>query len=193
MRLFHFIFILVFGFALPATADSFGEQLAEAALGRTQHEVLYDGSYQRMAYPGGDVPATQGVCTDVVIRAYRQMGVDLQVKVHEDMAAHFSAYPAFWGLKRTDTNIDHRRVPNLQTFFTRQGTKINHKDASSVFQTGDVLTWMLPGNLPHTGIVVASASDRQPAQVVHNFGAGPIKTDMPSNWVLTGQYRYNGK
>jgi uncharacterized protein len=175
-----------------AQASAKGDQLAKAAMERTAHTVRYDGRYLTIAYPGGDVPDTMGVCTDVVIRAYRKLGIDLQVRVHQDMKADFSAYPALWGLSRPDRNIDHRRVPNLQTFFQRQGAQIDDDNTASALQAGDVLTWMLPGNLPHTGIVVAPASADRPARIVHNIGYGPQETTIPSGWKRTGHYRYSG-
>jgi uncharacterized protein len=186
------VFIIVLLLPSLAQATGKGEQLARAAMERTAHTVRYDGRYLRLAYPGGDVPDTMGVCTDVVIRAYRKLGIDLQVLVHQDMKAHFSAYPALWGLSRTDRNIDHRRVPNLQTFFRRQGAQIDDTSATSALQAGDVLTWMLPGNLPHTGIVVAPASADRPARIVHNIGSGPKETAIPSGWKRTGHYRFGG-
>jgi uncharacterized protein YijF (DUF1287 family) len=136
-------------------ANAFQQDLVEAALERTQHQVSYNGAYYRLDYPNGDVPANIGVCTDVVIRAYRSLGVDLQVLVHEDMAANFAAYPSkrIWGLSSTDRNIDHRRVPNLQTFFARHGQSLPVSQTSSDYLPGDLVTWMLPGNLPHIGIV----------------------------------------
>ncbi|PHS22975.1 MAG: DUF1287 domain-containing protein [Robiginitomaculum sp.] len=173
-----------------ADASTFGEKLARAAQERTKSNVRYDGRYQSIGYPGGDVPAGQGVCTDVVIRSYRTLGIDLQQLVHEDMTASFSAYPGIWGLSRPDSNIDHRRVPNLNTYFTRQGANVMRHGKAVEYKTGDVLTWMLPHNLPHTGIVVATAMDRQGVQIVHNIGMGPQQTYMPANWTLTGQFRF---
>jgi uncharacterized protein YijF (DUF1287 family) len=190
MRLFSFLIFWVLGFALPVHASPFGDALAQAAQERTQHTVHYDGRYMRLAYPGGDVPPTQGVCTDVVIRSYRALGLDLQVLVHEDMSTSFAAYPALWGLSRPDSNIDHRRVPNLQTFFTRQETKIAASDDNLIYQAGDVLSWVLPGGLTHMGIVIAPATETRPAQIVHNIGLGPQQSDLPTGWRLTGQYRY---
>ncbi|PHS23835.1 MAG: DUF1287 domain-containing protein [Robiginitomaculum sp.] len=190
--MFSFLIFWLLGFTLPVQASPFGEALARAAQERTQHTVRYDGRYLRLAYPGGDVLPTQGVCTDVVIRSYRALGLDLQVLVHEDMKANFSAYPAFWGLLRPDSNIDHRRVPNLQTFFTRQEAKIAATDAKRVYQAGDVLSWVLPGGLTHMGIVVVPATDEHPPQIVHNIGLGPQQSDLPMGWRLTGQYRYGG-
>lgn len=141
----------------------------------------------------GDVPANIGVCTDVVIRAYRSLGVDLQVLVHEDMAANFAAYPSkrIWGLSSTDRNIDHRRVPNLQTFFARHGQSLPVSQTSSDYLPGDLVTWMLPGNLPHIGIVTdnLALSSGNP-KVVHNIGAGPQLEDMLFDYRITGHYRY---
>ncbi len=173
--------------------ESMAQQLVQAALERTMHRVRYDGSYRSIGYPNGDVAADIGVCTDVVIRSYRALGIDLQRRVHEDMAAHFSAYPSkrIWGLSHTDRNIDHRRVPNLQTFFTRNGKKLPISRDSADYQPGDIVTWMLPGNLPHIGIV----SDRFAApshhpMIVHNIGRGPELGDMLFDYPITGHYRY---
>ncbi len=192
MQPISFFLLLALLPASPSLASEFGDRLAAAAMERTTHTVRYDGSYRHLAYPGGDVPDSQGVCTDVVIRAYRKLGMDLQVLVHEDMRSAFYAYPPLWGLKNPDRNIDHRRVPNLQTFFARQGTSITNTDSQNNLLPGDVLTWMLPGNLPHTGIVVAANSKTHPVQIVHNIGAGPQMTDISPNWKLTGHFRYGG-
>lgn len=164
-----------------------------AALERTNHSISYDGSYYSIAYPGGDVPANVGVCTDVIIRSYRATGVDLQRLVHEDMASNFDAYPSkrIWGLEKPDTNIDHRRVPNLQVFFARHGTEIPLTGNAETFLPGDIVSWMLPGNLPHIGIVT---DQFDPASgnplVVHNIGAGPKLENMLFSYELTGHYRY---
>ena len=190
MRWLSFVIFWLLSFALPVHASPFGDALARAAQERTQHTVHYDGRYMRLDYPGGDVPPMQGVCTDVVIRSYRALGLDLQVLVHEDMKANFSAYPALWGLSRPDSNIDHRRVPNLQTFFTQQGAKVPATSVKRVYQAGDVLSWVLPGGLTHMGIVVAPATETRPAQIVHNIGLGPQQSNLPTGWRLTGQYRY---
>jgi len=170
--------------------------LATAALERTKSSVRYDGSYHRLAYPNGDVPANIGVCTDVLIRSYRQLGVDLQVLVHEDMRANFSKYPSkrIWGLSRPDSNIDHRRVPNLQVFFTRYGTVLPIKLDGELYKSGDIVTWMLPGNLPHIGIIVNQRSeDSARPLVVHNIGGGPVMEDMLFDYKITGHYRYEPK
>lgn len=174
-------------------ANTFQQDLVEAALERTQHQVSYNGAYYRLDYPNGDVPANIGVCTDVVIRTYRSLGVDLQVLVHEDMVANFAAYPSkrIWGLSSTDRNIDHRRVPNLQAFFVRHGKSLPISQTPSDYLPGDLVTWMLPGNLPHIGIVTdnLAVSTGNP-KVVHNIGAGPQLEDMLFDYRITGHYRY---
>jgi len=170
-----------------ATAIAKSPALVTAARQQTQSTVTYDGSYARIGYPMGDVPADRGVCTDVVIRAYRAIGIDLQVLVHEDMRAHFSSYPRLWGLSKPDTNVDHRRVPNLQRFFERADAK----STSAVYKPGDLVTWRLPGNLPHIGIVsdqLVQGTDRP--LVIHNIGAGPKEEDMLLAYPVTGHYRY---
>jgi uncharacterized protein YijF (DUF1287 family) len=138
----------------------------------------------------GDVPNDRGVCTDLVIRAYRAVGVDLQVLVHEDMKREFSAYPQMWGLRGPDKNIDHRRVPNLQKFFERAGAKLAVTKRSEDYKPGNLVTWMLPGNLPHIGIV----SDRKTAEgrprILHNIGAGPVEDDILLAYPITGHYRF---
>ncbi|MBU1311316.1 MAG: DUF1287 domain-containing protein [Gammaproteobacteria bacterium] len=175
-------------------AEPFSDKLVTAALERTEHQVRYDGRYLRIAYPNGDVPADIGVCTDVVIRSYRVLGIDLQQLVHEDMRADFELYPSkrIWGLTRPDSNIDHRRVPNLQTFFSRHGTRLAISRQGSAYQPGDLVTWMLPGNLPHIGIVVNKRSDDgQRPLIVHNIGAGPVLADMLFDYNITGHYRFH--
>jgi len=168
-------------------------QLIAAAIAQTQDNVTYNGAYFKITYPMGDVPTQYGVCTDVIIRAYRKLGIDLQELVHEDMRGNFSLYPAKknWGQTKTDTNIDHRRVPNLQTFFTRHGKKLNASDKPQDYQTGDLVTWILPGNLPHIGIVTDRRSaDGQRPLIVHNIGAGPQLEDMLFAYSISGHYRY---
>ena len=169
------------------TADA----VVEAALERTEHTVIYNGAYRQIAYPMGDVPARYGVCTDVVIRAYRAAGIDLQKLVHEDMKAHFSVYPDHWGLTRPDSNIDHRRVPNLQVFFTRHGESFPVSDEPENYQPGDLVTWTVGGNRPHIGIVTDRQSrDGNRLLIVHNIGWGPKLEDMLFDYPITGHYRY---
>jgi uncharacterized protein YijF (DUF1287 family) len=175
-------------------AASFAARLVDAAMERLDHEVTYDGSYRRIEYPNGDVPENVGVCTDLVIRAYRALGIDLQRAVHEDMKSSFEAYPRTWGLSGPDSNIDHRRVPNLQIFFERHGTVLPKSQDARDYRRGDLVTWMLPGNLPHIGIVASrrSADGRRPL-IVHNIGNGPELDDVLFRFPITGHYRYDGR
>jgi uncharacterized protein len=173
----------------------FIQKLAAAAIERTNHAVRYDPSYVRIPYPGGDVPEHTGVCTDEVIRAYRALGVDLQKQVHEDMVQNFSAYPHNWNSSSSgpDSNIDHRRVPNLMVFFMRKGQSLPVSYQIDDYLPGDLVTWDLGGNVPHIGIVV----DRKNQQtgrdmLVHNIGQGPKMEDVLFNWKITGHYRYFG-
>jgi len=150
-------------------------RLVDAAREQIGVTTLYDPAYVRLGYPGGDVAPERGVCTDVIVRAYRRaFGLDLQKLVHEDMAAHFAAYPKTWGLKTTDRNIDHRRVGNLAAFFSRRGVSLSASEDPADFQPGDVVTQMLPGNLPHIVIVSSNRSTDVPERplVIHNIGAG---------------------
>ncbi len=174
-------------------SEGFSKKLVRAALERTRHGVTYDGSYRSMGYPEGDVPDDIGVCTDVIIRAYRALGIDLQKDVHEEMRAHFDAFPKRWGLSRPDANIDHRRVPNLQTLFVRKGRVLQVSEDPADYLAGDLVTWMVAGKLPHIGIVVSgAAADGTRPLVVHNIGAGPKLEDMLFDYPITGHYRYYG-
>ncbi len=189
----RFYYISIFLIPLNCFGATFEEDVVAAAIERTTQEVGYDGSYFSITYPNGDVPANIGVCTDVVIRTYRTLGADLQVLVHEDMVRNFDVYPSrrIWGLARTDKNIDHRRVPNLQVFFSRHGISLPVSTTPQDYSPGDIVTWMLPGNLPHIGIVtdrIAQASGNP--LVVHNIGAGPHLDDMLFAYKITGHYRY---
>lgn len=167
-----------------SVSENFADRLVEAALYRTTQKVRYDPAYVALDYPGGDVPADTGVCTDVVIRSYRALGIDLQPLVHEDMKASFSTYPKLWGLKRPDKNIDHRRVPNLETFFKRHDGRV--KEGEGTYLPGDLITWDLNGNgLWHIGIVVG------PDTFVHNIGAGPVLETGLRQWKVVGHYRYH--
>ncbi|MFC1750907.1 DUF1287 domain-containing protein [Pseudomonadota bacterium] len=181
--------------SVTSYGDAFTSDLVKAAKERTRHDVRYDGAYISIAYPNGDVPANMGVCTDVVIRSFRKVGIDLQKEVHEDMRANFSQYPSkrIWGLTRPDKNIDHRRVPNLQVFFTRFGESLPVTNNSNDYQPGDLVTWMLPGNLPHIGIVIDDTSrDGRRPLIAHNIGEGPKINDMLFDYEITGHYRYVG-
>jgi uncharacterized protein YijF (DUF1287 family) len=188
--------ILLIGLLLctqVAFSQNFELDVVEAALERTNHNVRYDGRYLSIPYPNGDVPANIGVCTDVIVRTYRAIGTDLQQLVHEDMVANFEAYPSkrIWGLSRTDKNIDHRRVPNLQAFLSRHGEVLAVSNDASDYKPGNIVTWMLPGNLPHIGLITnkISALTGNP-MVVHNIGAGPKLDDVLFSYSITGHYRY---
>ncbi len=179
----------------PDARQEFLKRLVAAAEERTHHAVRYDPAYVRIPYPGGDVPADTGVCTDEVIRTYRAVGVDLQKEVHEDMEKDFSAYPRKWRWLsgHADTNIDHRRVPNLMVFFSRKGEKLGITEEPEDYLPGDIVTWNLGGNVPHIGIVTSkklAASDRH--LVLHNIGQGPKMEDVLFHWKITGHYRYFG-
>jgi len=195
--------VALLGHAAPSQSTFVGssahrqflQNLSAAAIERTHHQVRYDSAYVRIPYPGGDVPADTGVCTDEVIRAYRSLGVDLQKVVHEDMVQNFSAYPRSWRwlLAKPDPNIDHRRVPNLMVFFSRKGESLPITGRADDYSPGDLVTWDLGGGVPHIGIVV----DRKSPQtgrymVVHNIGAGPQMEDVLFNWRITGHFRYFG-
>lgn len=179
--------------SINCMASSFEDDIVAAAIDRTNYNVTYDGSYLSIAYPNGDVPENIGVCTDVVIRAYRKLGTDLQVLVHEDMRDNFEVYPSkrLWGLNRTDSNIDHRRVPNLQVFFARHGQVLPITDNGRDYAPGDIVTWKLAGNLPHIGIVTNRLSEQSGHPlVVHNIGSGPKLDDMLFSFEITGHYRF---
>ncbi len=173
-------------------ANDFANRLVKSAHFRTTLDITYDGSYHSIKYPNGDVPANIGVCTDVIIRSYRTLGFDLQKLVHEDMKSNFDKYPSkrIWRMKSTDKNIDHRRVPNLQVFFSRKGKVLKKSKLKSDYRPGDIVTWMLPGNLPHIGIVSdKKTADRTPL-IIHNIGLGPRLDDMLFHYKISGHYRY---
>ena len=174
----------------PAAA-SFAERFVEAAKDRLAHTVRYDPAYVVLDYPGGDVPADTGVCTDEVIRAYRVLGIDLQKLVHEDMKANFSKYPRNWGLSRTDTNIDHRRVPNLQMFFKRKGAALPVTDKPEDYLPGDLITCTVAGRLPHIAVVVPAPDGGKIPWIVHNIGQGPKRENRLFEFPLTGHYRFS--
>ncbi len=167
------------------------KSLSDSALELTKQHVVYDARYFSIGYPNGDVPIDKGVCTDVIIRAYRKIGIDLQKLVHEDMKLNFHKYPKNWGLKRTDKNIDHRRVPNLMTFFKRKGAEKQITKTSSDYYPGDIVSWSLGGGLTHIGIVVDKKSrDGKRNLIVHNIGAGQVLEDCLFNFKIIGHYRY---
>jgi uncharacterized protein YijF (DUF1287 family) len=173
-----------------AWAQSAGVRLARAAQAQIGVTTGYDPAYVRLAYPGGDVPPHTGVCSDVVVRAFRAIGVDLQRALHEDMRADFAAYPRKWGLSRPDRNIDHRRVPNLMRFFTRRGTALETGGAAADYRPGDVVAWRLDNGLPHIGIVGERAPGEDFVPVIHNIGAGARREDVLFAWTMIGHYRW---
>ncbi len=191
--IFFLITFFYSSFLISAQEKDFYTQLSDAAIDITRSKVTYDPSYFSIPYPNGDVPANKGVCTDVVIRAYRKMNIDLQKKVHEDMKANFSKYPSQkkWGLKKTNTNIDHRRVYNLETFFTRNGIVKPISSNPEDYQPGDIVSWTLDNGLAHIGIVTNRKSkDGQRSLVVHNIGGGQVMEDRLFAWKIVGHYQY---
>ncbi len=185
------LFFLVSVNVLFSQADIAEITLSEAALELTKQNVTYDPSYFSIDYPNGDVPSDKGVCTDVVIRAYRKLGIDLQKEVHEDMKANFNVYPKIWGLKKTDKNIDHRRVPNLMTYFKRQRAQKTISEEAKEYLPGDVVCWNLGGAITHIGIVVDKKSkDGKRNLIVHNIGAGQVVQDCLFSYKIIGHYRY---
>jgi uncharacterized protein YijF (DUF1287 family) len=190
-RLFlSFGLLPVLGPVAQAEVPDWPQRLVAAAEAQVGVTVTYDPAYVRLAYPGGDVPRDRGVCTDVVIRAYRDgFGIDLQRLVHEDMRTNFSRYPRSWGLSRPDRNIDHRRVPNLQIFFRRRGRALAAESPKD-FAEGDLVTQMLPGNLPHIAIVTGQTGAGGAPLVVHNIGGGTRLEDRLLDFPVTGRYRF---
>jgi uncharacterized protein YijF (DUF1287 family) len=182
-------FYLVSGFVSAQAND--GLKVAVAARTQIGVTMTYDPAYSRMAFPMGDVVQSKGVCTDVVIRAYRKVGVDFQQLVHKDMRANFSLYPKIWKLKKTDSNIDHRRVPNLEVFFKRQGKALTLPQVSESYKPGDIVSWRLDNGLAHIGIVSdnRSALGRRPL-VIHNIGQGTQEEDVLFSWRIVGHYRW---
>lgn len=181
------VFITLASAGLCHAADL---RLVEAAKSQIGVTLRYDPSYQRLAYPNGDVPLERGVCTDVVIRAYRKLGVDLQVLVHRDIATAWNVYPRSWGHKGPDRNIDHRRVPNLTTFFTRHGSALKPSGDARAYLPGDIVTWSVPPSLPHIGIVADRVSPAGVPLVIHNIGAGTQMEDRLFAFPITGHFRY---
>jgi len=179
--------------ALPlcqGQCDNPAALLVNAARHQVGRTLVYDSSYCRLSYPGGDVPISRGVCTDVVIRAFRQaLEMDLQRLVHEDMSRHFSKYPAIWGLRSPDSNIDHRRVPNLRTYFERQGWSLPVSDRASDYLPGDIVTCIVPPHRPHIMVVSDKRALTGLPYVIHNIGAGAREENRLFEFQLTGHYR----
>src|SRR5690606_1905179 len=186
-----FIFILISHFSFSQTG--FFEKLADSTIILTKQDIIYDPTYFTIDYPGGDVPEGKGVCTDVIIRAYRKLGIDLQKEVHEDMKANFSKYPKIWGLSHPDKNIDHRRVPNLMTFFESYGEVKPITDDPDDYLTGDIVCWDLGEGVTHIGLVVnKKSSDGKRNLIVHNIGGGQVLADCLFDFKIIGHYCYGG-
>lgn len=180
---FAYLSVFLFGSVL-----AYGNVLVENARKQIGVTVSYDPQYRKIDFPMGDVPEATGVCTDVVIRAYRLQGLDLQQAVNKDMKSAWEKYPKLWGLKKPDPNIDHRRVPNLETFFSRHGQTLSLADLST-FQAGDMVTWRLPKNLPHIGIVSDKKSSDGTPLIIHNIGRGTQEEDILFKYKIVGHYR----
>ena len=166
-------------------------KISDSAIELTNKMVIYDGAYYSIPYPNGDVPDGIGVCTDVIIRTFRSVGLDLQKEVHEDMEANFELYPQRLGHNKPDSNIDHRRVPNLMTYFKRQGAEIPITDKGEDYLPGDIVSWNLGGGLNHIGVVVNKKSnDNRRFMIVHNIGEGQVLEDCLFNYTITGHYRF---
>lgn len=176
--------------SLNTHAQSFASRLADSAMTLTKQSVVYDPSYFSISYPMGDVPEDRGVCTDVVIRAYRKMGIDLQKEVHEDMRANFGLYPKIWGLSRPDKNIDHRRVPNLMTYFSRHGTTLSKSTNPKDYHPGDIVCWNLGGATTHIGIVSPNQSPNGTPLIIHNIGSGQVEENVLFAYKIIGHYRF---
>jgi uncharacterized protein YijF (DUF1287 family) len=177
---------------LPDNTPAAVKKMLESAIEQTKLTKNYDPAYVVLPYPNGDVPIERGVCTDVIIRAMRKAGIDLQKEVHEDMAANFRLYPNKWGLKKADSNIDHRRVPNLQTFFNRKGKSLPVTDKADDYKPGDFVTYDLDGKgMTHIGIVSNLWSEQTKRYLlIHNIGGGTNAEDVLFDWKVTGHYRY---
>lgn len=176
-----------------AIVNTFADKLSNAALSIIDSSIDYDPAYFSIEYPNGDIPKNKGVCTDVVIRTYRILGIDLQKEVHEDMIANFSAYPNLqkWGMTKTDTNIDHRRVPNLEIFFERKGEKLPITQNPNDYKTGEIVTWLINDKLPHIGIITnKKTTDGKRNLIVHNVGNGQVLEDCLFKYTIVGHYKY---
>lgn len=185
-----FVFCFI-GFYSALGQTNFYKQLADSAIVLTKDNVFYDPSYYKLDYPNGDVPKDRGVCTDVVIRAYRKLGIDLQKEVHEDMLLNFSKYPKNWGLTKTDKNIDHRRVPNLMTFFAKFGTIKKITQNAVDYVPGDIVCWNLGGGITHIGIVSSKKVGYENRYfMVHNIGSGQVLEDCLFSYTIIGHYSY---
>ena len=172
---------------------TFAKKLSNAAISIIDAAVVYTPDYVKLKYPNGDVPAKTGVCTDVIIRAYRKLNIDLQKEVHEDMLKNFTKYPNLkkWGLKTTDKNIDHRRVSNLEVFFGRKGKTLSITQNANDYKTGEIVTWMINNKLPHIGIIThLKSKDGKRNLIVHNVGGGQVLEDCLFSYTIVGHFQY---
>lgn len=191
MRICLALIISIFSTQILFSQTDFPDRLSKAALELTQQDVSYDPAYYSIDYPNGDIPANKGVCTDVIIRAYRKLGIDLQKEVHEDMIGHFEDYPNIWGLTKPDKNIDHRRVPNLMVFLSRFGLAKTLSRDPKDYKAGDIVCWDLGGGTTHIGIVVdRKSSDGKRNLIVHNIGNGQVLADCLFEYTIIGHYYY---
>lgn len=189
-KILHLFLFLLTASSVFGQRDFYNE-LADSSLTLTEQHVEYDPSYFGLDYPNGDVPPNKGVCTDVIIRAYRKLGIDLQKEVHEDMKANFVKYPKIWGLSHPDKNIDHRRVPNLMTFFERHGVNLSITQNPTDFKPGDVVCWNLGGGTTHIGIVSKKKIENgERFLIIHNIGSGQVLEDMLFDFKIIGHYKY---
>ena len=185
------IFFLLVLVSETKSQSEFKIQLSDSTLTLTKQKVTYDPSYFSLDYPNGDVPSGRGVCTDVIIRAYRKVGIDLQQLVHEDMKEHFEKYPKNWGLTKPDKNIDHRRVPNLMVYFSRFGKILSTSQNENDYKPGEIICWNLGGGITHIGIIVNRKSiDNKHYLVVHNIGGGQVLDDCLFDFKIIGHYEF---
>lgn len=185
------LFFAISTIYITSYSQNFYDQLSNSAIQIIDENIIYDPTYFAIKYPNGDIPIEKGVCTDVVIRAYRKMGIDLQKEVHEDMSVNFNKYPKNWGLKKTDKNIDHRRVPNLMKFFERNDAKKPITQNPKDYKPGDIVCWNLGGGITHIGVVISKKSkDKTRNLIVHNIGSGQVAEDVLFDYKIIGHYRY---
>ncbi len=176
---------------LPANASPQLKQFLEAAIEQSKITTGYDPAWVKIDYPNGDVAPETGVCSDVVVRAFRKTGIDLQKEVHEDMVQAWAEYPKRWGARGTDRNIDHRRVLNLMTFLRREGKSLPVTDNRADYLPGDVVAWELSDGIEHIGILTNHSADSTGHYlIVHNIGAGARVEDVLMSWKIIGHYRY---
>jgi uncharacterized protein YijF (DUF1287 family) len=184
------LFILALAGLPEGQTSSRVSLILEGAYQQVGTTTIYDGSYRRLSFPGGDIPIERGVCSDVLVRAYRHAGLDLQLLVNQDMSGSFDSYPQLWGLSKPDSNIDHRRVPNLAAFFRRNGKHLPVSTRASDYSAGDIVTWRLASGVPHIGLVADRLQRGRPL-VIHNIGAGAQVEDVLFSYAITGHYRYD--